>query len=65
MQLDTVRIERKGGKLLFYSAPNPTLIEDFDKQLEAFLWAAVESVQQRKAFAATQQQLARISRMTR
>lgn len=65
MQLDTVRIERKNGKFVFYSAPGPTLVDDFDNQLDAFLFAAVESVLQRKAFAAAQQQLARIARMTK
>lgn len=65
MQIDAIRIERKGGKFLFYSAPQAALVDDFDKQLDAFLLAAIESVLQRKAFATAQQQLARISRMTR
>lgn len=65
MQLDAVRIERRDGRFVFYSAPSASTVEDFDDKLSIFLCAAIESLLQRKAFADTQRQLARISRMTR
>ena len=65
MQIETLQISRKDGKILFYTAPNATLIDDFDTKMEAFLFAAVESHLQRKAARVSQVQLARIARMTK
>lgn len=65
MQLDAIRIERKDGKFLYYTAPSASLVDDFDTKLDAFLYAAIESLAQRRAFALAQQQLARIARMTK
>lgn len=65
MQLDAIRIERRDGKFVFYSAPSASVVDDFDTKLNNFLCAAIESLLQRKAFSDTQRQLARISRMTR
>lgn len=65
MQIEKLQISRKDGKILFYTAPNATLIDDFDRKLEAFLCAAVDAHLQRKAARASQVQLARIARMTK
>ncbi len=65
MQIDALRIDRKDGKFLFYTAPNAEKIPDFDRSLEAFLLAAVEAHLQRKAAMVSQRQLHRIARMTR
>lgn len=65
MQIDALRIDRKDGKFLFYTAPNAEKIPDFDRSIEAFLFAAIQAHMQRKAAAESQRQLHRIARMTR
>lgn len=65
MQLDSVRIERRDGRFVITTVPNAATVDNFDNALHSFLYAAIESLLQRKAFADTQRQLARIARMTR
>lgn len=65
MQIEALRIDRKNGRFLFYTAPHAESIPDFDRSLEAFLLAAVEAHLQRKAAAVSQRQLHRIARMTK